>query len=106
MKNIKAKIVEYYPMSDEALEAMLGSMTPMQCPKNTLLVCSGITDRNVYFIEEGVTRSIFHKDGTDTTTWFSMEGGHHIRDALTLPQQAVGGECGDAYRLPNIQDSH
>ena len=41
MKNIKAKIVEYYPMSDEALEAMLGSMTPMQCPKNTLLVRSG-----------------------------------------------------------------
>lgn len=74
MKNIKAKIVEYYPMSDEALEALLGSMTPMQCPKNTMLVRSDTTDRNVYFIEEGVTRSIFHKDGTDTTTWFSMEG--------------------------------
>ena len=74
MKNIKAKILEYYPMSGEALEAMLGCMIPMRCPKNTLLVRSGITDKNIYFIEEGVTRSIFHKDGTDTTTWFSLEG--------------------------------
>lgn len=74
MKNIRAKIEHYCSMSDEAMQAMLGSMTPMRCPKNTVLVRSGITDRNIYFIEEGVTRSIFHKDGTDTTTWFSLEG--------------------------------
>ena len=74
MKNIIAKIREYYPVSDDALQAMLDSMTPMRYPKNTMLVRSGITDRKVYFIEEGVTRSIFHKDGNDTTTWFSCEG--------------------------------
>ena len=74
MKNIVTKIREYYPMSDEALQAMLDCMTPMQCPKDTALVRSGITDKKVYFIEEGVTRSIFHKDGKDTTTWFSCEG--------------------------------
>ena len=33
-----------------------------------------MTDRLVYFIEEGVTRSVFHHDGQDTTTWFSQEG--------------------------------
>jgi CRP-like cAMP-binding protein len=61
-------------VGDEALQEMLGSMVLMRCPKNTMLVRSGVTDRNVYFIEEGVARSIFHKDGTDTTTWFSLEG--------------------------------
>ena len=67
MKNIKAKIVEYYPMSDEALEAMLGNMTPMQCPKNTLLVRSGVTDRNVYFIDgESVFRGYSDMTTVDT----------------------------------------
>jgi CRP-like cAMP-binding protein len=49
-------------------------MQLMQYKKNTIIVRSGIIDRNVYFIEEGVTRSFFHKDGIDTTTWFSLEG--------------------------------
>ena len=43
-------------------------------PKGTYIVQAGVTDRLVYFIEEGVTRSVFHHDGQDTTTWFSQEG--------------------------------
>lgn len=74
MKNIVAKIRKHYPVGDEALQAMLDCMTPMQCPKGTVLVKEGVTDKRVYFIEEGVTRSVFHKDGTDTTSWFSCEG--------------------------------
>jgi CRP-like cAMP-binding protein len=74
MKNIKAKILSHYPMGDEALQALLEHMTPARYPKNTMLVRSGVTDRNVYFIEKGVTRSIFHNEDTDTTTWFSLEG--------------------------------
>ncbi|MBE6293645.1 MAG: cyclic nucleotide-binding domain-containing protein [Bacteroidales bacterium] len=74
MENIIRKINEYYPVSPESLNAMLNEMTRVEYPKNTYLVRSEITDRNVYFIEKGVTRSIFHKDGIDTTTWFSMEG--------------------------------
>ena len=74
MKNIIKKIKEYYPVSDEALQALQQEMQLVHIPKNTMLVRSGVTDHNVYFIEEGVARSIFHKDGTDTTTWFSMEG--------------------------------
>ena len=74
MKNITAKIKHYHPVCDEALHAMLSEMTVMHCPKNTTIVHSGRIDRNVYFVEEGVARSVFHKDGVDTTTWFSMEG--------------------------------
>lgn len=74
MKNITRKILEYYPVSNEALAAMQQEMQMIKYPKNTYLVHSGKTDHNVYFIEEGITRSVFHKDGTDTTTWFSVEG--------------------------------
>jgi CRP-like cAMP-binding protein len=74
MNNIIQKIRQVYPVSDEALHALLSEMTEMHYPKNTCLVQSGMTDHLVYFIEEGVTRSIFHYDGQDTTTWFSKEG--------------------------------
>lgn len=74
MKNILDKIKSYYPVSDEAFLALQSEMRLVHYPKNTILVSSGSTDHNVYFIENGVTRSIFHKDGIDTTTWFSMEG--------------------------------
>lgn len=74
MNNVISKARKCYPISDEALRAMLKEMHLVRLPKNTSLVQSGMIDNNVYFIEEGVTRSIFHKDGMDTTTWFSMEG--------------------------------
>ena len=60
MKNIIASIRQVYPVSDEALQALLTEMEERIYPKNTCIVQSGITDHLVYFIEEGVTRSIFH----------------------------------------------
>lgn len=74
MKNIIQRIRSYYPISDEALNALTQEMKITKFPKNTYIVRSGITDGNVYFIEEGITRSIFHYNGVDTTTWFSYEG--------------------------------
>lgn len=74
MKNIINKIRQVYPVSDEALQALQDNMQLRQYPKGTYIVQSGVTDRQIYFIEEGVTRSVFHHDGEDTTTWFSQEG--------------------------------
>ena len=74
MKNIIAKIKQVHPLSDEALNALVSEMEVKYYPKNTCIVHSGTTDRMVYFIEEGITRSVFHHDGKDTTTWFSQEG--------------------------------
>lgn len=75
MKNIINKIRQIYPpVSDEALQALQASMQVKYYPKNTYIVQSGVTDQLVYFIEEGVTRSVFHHNGQDTTTWFSQEG--------------------------------
>lgn len=74
MENIINKIRQAYPVSDEALEALLANMQVRHYPKGTYIVQSGVTDRLVYFIEEGVTRSVFHHNGEDTTTWFSQEG--------------------------------
>lgn len=74
MENIIRKIRERYPVTDDALQVLLSSMSVKIYPKNTLLVQSGIVDYNVYFIEQGITRSFFMHNETETTTWFSQEG--------------------------------
>ena len=74
MKNIINKIKQVYPVSDEALQALQDNLEERYYPKDTCIVQSGVTDRLVYFIEEGITRSVFYHDGEDTTTWFSQEG--------------------------------
>ena len=90
MKNIIASIRQVYPVSDEALQTLLVEMEERMYPKNTCIVQSGITDHLVYFIEEGVTRSIFHHDGVDTTTWFSKEGDITFgMDSLYYNQQSI-----------------
>lgn len=74
MKNIINKIRQVHPVSDEALQALQAKMQVRYYSKDTCIVQSGVTDRLVYFIEEGITRSVFHYNGQDTTTWFSQEG--------------------------------
>ncbi|MEG1563669.1 MAG: Crp/Fnr family transcriptional regulator [Bacteroides sp.] len=74
MNNIINKIKQVYPVSDEAIRALQANMQVKYYPKNTCIVQSGVTDRLVYFIEEGITHSVFHHNGLDTTTWFSQEG--------------------------------
>lgn len=91
MKNIINKIKQIYPVSDEALQALQETMQVRHYPKDTYIVQSGVIDRLVYFIEEGVTRSIFHHDGQDTTTWFSQEGD------ITFSMDSL------YYNLPSIE---
>ena len=69
MENIIRKIKQIYPVSDEALQALQANMELRYYLKDTRIVQSGVTDRLVYFIEEGITRSVFHHNGEDTTTW-------------------------------------
>ena len=57
MENIIHKIREIYPVSDEALQALQANMELRYYPKDTYIVQSGVTDRLVYFIEEGIARS-------------------------------------------------
>ena len=74
MKNIIEKLQQTYPISSESLQALQAKLSIKHYPKNSYLVRSGQVNRFVYFIEEGVTRSVFHHNGEDTTTWFSKEG--------------------------------
>ena len=92
MENIIQKIREIYPVSDEALQALQANMELRYYPKDTYIVQSGVTDRLVYFIEEGIARSVFHHNGQDTTTWFTLGRRHYVRHGFALLSATVGGE--------------
>ena len=74
MENIIRKIRMYYPVSDEALEALVCLFKKNVFPAKTIIIHAGKLDREVYFIEKGITRSYVLHDGKQITTWFSMEG--------------------------------
>lgn len=50
MNNIIHKIRQIYPVSEEALQALLMNMQVRHYPKGTYIVQAGVTDRLVWFI--------------------------------------------------------
>lgn len=72
--NIVRAVRAAWPVGDEALAALTASMRRVDVPHDTEIVRSGTVSREAYFIERGITRSVFHHDGRATTTWFSIEG--------------------------------
>ena len=74
MENIIRKIRTYYPVSKEALEALVSLFERVVFPSRTIIIYAGKLDRKVYFIEKGITRSYVLHNGKQLTTWFSKEG--------------------------------
>ena len=74
MNNIIRKIKDLYPVSDNALKALTDGFEQVCFPAKTRIISAGTFDRNVYFIESGITRSYILHDDKDITTWFSLEG--------------------------------
>ena len=73
MESIIRKIRTYYPVSDEALEALVCLFKRCVFPAKTIIIHAGKLDRKVYFIEKGITRSYVLHGGTQITTSISVE---------------------------------
>ncbi len=74
MNNIIAIIKSVYPVSDQAIDLLVSNFKLHKFPKKHQIISSGKLDRDVYFIEKGITRSYCLIDGNEVTTWFSKEG--------------------------------
>lgn len=74
MKNIINKIRKYYFVSDEAIAIITSCFKEHTFPAKTIIIQAEKLDRQVYFIEKGITRSYVLHNGKEITTWFSMEG--------------------------------
>lgn len=64
----------HYPVSEESFNELCSHFIPHEFPRRHTIIQSGIVDRNIYFIENGITRSYCLLEGKEYTTWFSAEG--------------------------------
>lgn len=74
MENIRKSIKRHYPVSDTSIAQLCAHFKVHHFPARHLIIRGGIIDRNVYFIEKGLTRSYCLVNGNEHTTWFSKEG--------------------------------
>ena len=90
MENIIRKIRQIYPVSDEALQALQANMELRYYPKDTRIVQAGVTDRLVYFIEEGIARSVFHPQRRGHHYVVQSGGRRHVRHGFALLSATIG----------------
>lgn len=74
MNNIVDSIRKKYPVSDDSINLLTSRFEKRSFPTKTHIINANKPDRNVFFIESGLTRSYILTDGKETTTWFSKEG--------------------------------
>ncbi|WP_149243048.1 Crp/Fnr family transcriptional regulator [Dyadobacter sp. 32] len=61
------------PLSDECRAAINDITIKRQVPKGSQLLNNGDVCREFHFIERGIARAFYYKDGKDVTAWFAAE---------------------------------
>lgn len=74
MINIIKSIKKRYPVSDNSIRLLTSNFEEHLFPAKTHIIKGNKFDRNVFFIESGLTRSYVLSEGKEITTWFSKEG--------------------------------
>jgi CRP-like cAMP-binding protein len=66
-------IRSFMHLSGEGQELLAGQLQRLELPKGHLLVRAGTVCHYIYFIETGLTRTFYVKEGKDVTDWISPE---------------------------------
>jgi len=73
MEPFFAFITQFTSLSEESREALSAVLQRMELPKGHDLLRPGGICQYFYFIEQGLTRTWYLKDGKDVTDWLSAE---------------------------------
>lgn len=73
MNDFFATISELVTLSAESKEAFAACLQPMELLKGSILVKEDTVCNYIYYIEKGLTRTFYYKDGKDITDWLSTE---------------------------------
>jgi CRP-like cAMP-binding protein len=95
-------------LSEESKEMLAGVLKPIQVKKGFELLRPGSICHNLYFIEEGLTRTWYLKDGKDVTDWISTESSFAVSliSFITRQPDRRGIEALESSKLWNITHSH
>jgi CRP-like cAMP-binding protein len=73
MENFLKTISALCPLSPGSLSEISGITTEFEFPKGYLLVKPHTVCRHLFFIEQGLSRTFYLKDGREITDWISPE---------------------------------
>lgn len=94
MQQLFQHIKNYYPLSDEAQQALFDCFEVITLYKNDFLLREGNVCRKLYFLERGALRGHYNIEGKEITHWFAFE-----HDFVTSFHSFITGEAA----VENIQ---
>jgi CRP-like cAMP-binding protein len=73
MEPFFAVLSQFIHLSPDGKEAFAAAVKKLELPKGHLLVKEDTVCNYLYFVERGLTRTHYYKDGKDITDWISPE---------------------------------
>lgn len=74
MNQLLQHINSIHPVSQQLQEHLFNHLTQVTIPKKGYLLKQGRVCSNLYFIEKGLARCFYLKDGKEVSSWFMKEG--------------------------------
>lgn len=73
MQNLLTKFREIGKLTKENEAVLLNALERIECPAKTNLQEVGKVCNSIYFVEKGIARTYYYKDGKDITYWIVAE---------------------------------
>lgn len=88
MRNLFLEAISHItPLSADSQSALAAVMKRLDLAKGHVLVPQHTVCHRVYFIETGLTRTYYYKEGKDVTDWLSAEGQFAVSISSFVTQQ-------------------
>lgn len=78
-ENLFTYFKKFNPLSKAGEEALTKICTRIKVPKNKDLQPIGYTCKTIYFIDKGIARIYYYREGTDVTEFFAAENSIIVR---------------------------
>lgn len=73
-----SKLFDYlrstYALSDALVQHLAGVVKTKTFPKKSFLLSAGVVSQHLYFIDTGLVRCFYLKDGQEVSSWFMRDG--------------------------------
>lgn len=73
MQNLIETFRKIGSLSEKNEKALISSIQRIECSPKTLLQDQNKTSNKIYFVEKGIARTFYYKDGRDITHWIAVE---------------------------------
>ena len=74
MTELEKNITRISPLSEESMEQYLSAWKSWSVPKEHFLLKENSVSDYIYFIEKGIARIYYFKNGKEITEWIAMDG--------------------------------